>query len=441
VCPKDKDREIYLLGNPPYRGYSLQDEEQKDDLKAAASCKVEGYKKLDYISAWFIKGAEYIKSSSAKLSFVSTNSICQGQQVEILWPSILSQQIEISFAYTSFKWTNNAKRNAGVYVVILGLTNKNKKLNKYIYSGTRKIVVKNINPYLVSGENIFVRARSSSLSNIPQMVSGLKAGDDGNLILSKQEKSALFEKYPDCKKLIKRYIGAREFMDGIERYCIWVSKENAEFASSFPQIKERFDKCKNFRLKSKKKATQKKANTPYSFDETNWVNSNPILIPQTGSEKRNYLPVAFLDSEYVISNGARVIYDAEPWIFGLLSSRMHITWVKAVAGRLKMDMQYSNTLCYNTFPVQDLTEKQKEMLTTHVYTVLEEREKNSEKTMAEQYDPEKMPDGLREAHYNLDLAVERCYRSKPFQSDEERLEYLFKLYEEMTEQEENPCLI
>ncbi len=232
------------------------------------------------------------------------------------------------------------------------------------------------------------------------------------------------------------YIGATEFMNNTTRYCIYV--DNGQYieatkASMF--MNQRFQNVKEFRLKSTKSATNKKAATPYAFDEDKYISEEFILVPQTGSERREYLPVGFYDEMFVPSNAVRVIYNTEPWLFGMLSSKMHIVWVKAVAGRQKMDPQYSNTLCYNTFPFPNISVKQKESLSLYVFAILDERAKHPEKTMAQLYDPEKMPDGLRQAHQELDEAIERCYRLQPFKTDTERLEYLFKLYEEMTTKE------
>ncbi|HLR89676.1 MAG TPA: DNA methyltransferase [Balneolaceae bacterium] len=435
VCPKGGTDEIYILGNPPYLGYSRQSKSNKDDLSVAFSQNT-NHKKLDYISAWFILGSRYIKDTENRLAFVTTNSITQGIQVSLLWPTIFRKNLEINFAHRPFKWNNNAKSNAGVYVVIIGLGNSRPSDNRFIFDEYGKKKVKKINPYLIEGESVFVNDRKETLSpELNKMVSGIKAGDDGNLILSEDEKNILLEKEPEAKKYIKKYIGAREFMNGTNRFCIWVEDDQYENAKKIPSLAKRFDQLRKFRLASKKKATRKKSNKPYAFDETTFVGSNSILIPQTGSERRLYLPIGFLDASYVISNAARAIYDAKPWLFGLLSSRMHITWVKAVAGRLKMDMQYSNTLCYNTFPFPKISDQRKQEITQCVFRILEERENHPEKTLAELYDPDKMPQGLLEAHQANDEVIEKCYRSRPFESDEQRLEYLFKLYEEMIEEE------
>jgi hypothetical protein len=224
-------------------------------------------------------------------------------------------------------------------------------------------------------------------------------------------------------------------MNNTYRYCFHITTEaEAKSAYKIKSLAERFEKVKAFRLGSKKEATNNKAITPYFFDEDKHQNGEFILVPQTGSERREYLPVGYFDSSFVPSNATRVIYNAQPWLFGILSSKMHIVWVKAVAGRLKTDMQYSNTLCYNTFPFPDITLKQKETLNLYVFAILDERAKHPEKTMAHLYDPDKMPKGLKQAHEELDRAIEQCYRLQPFTSDTERLEYLFKMYEEMTKQ-------
>ena len=433
VCLKNVSDEIYILGNPPYLGSSMQNTEQKDDM-ALVFKGFNNYKNLDYIAAWFIKGANFIQNYNAQFAFVSTNSICQGEQVALLWPPIFDKKLEIGFAHTSFKWNNNAKANAAVSVIIVGVRNIEKS-QKFIFNGNTKYVVNNINAYLANAHNIIVEKRNKQISNLLVMASGIKAGDGGNLILNEDEKNNLLAEYPESKRLIKDYIGADDLMNGRKRYCIWVNEENKELSYSIPPLLKRFEKCRELRIASKKAATRKKAEFPYQFDETTFIEADSIIIPQTGSEKRTYVPIGFLNSGTIISNAARVIYNAESYLFSIISSRMHIVWVKAVAGRLKTDMQYSNTLCYNTFPFPPISQSQKEELEQCVFRILEERENHSEKTLAQRYDPDKMPEGLREAHRLNDLAVERCYRSKPFESDEERLEYLFKLYEKMIAEE------
>ncbi|WP_394758575.1 class I SAM-dependent DNA methyltransferase [Flavobacterium sp.] len=430
ACPKAKNNEIYILGNPPYLGYSRQDIEQKKDMEIVFS-EIRDYKKLDYISCWFVKASNFISKTNYKFSFVTTNSITQGEQVALLWPFIFSKELEIGFAHTSFKWTNNAKGNAGVSVVIIGLQNKLNQDKYLFYNGLTK-KVGNINAYLIEGSNIIVSQLMNPISELPTMIKGSSPGDDGNLLLDEDEKNKIISDNPSFINFIKKYIGAREFMNNFYRYCILVENEDLGIVKNYAPITDRFERVKKFRLESKKESTRKKALNPNKFDEMKYKMTDSILIPQTGSERREYIPVGFFDNSYVISNAARVIYDAEPWLFGLLSSKMHIVWVKAVSGRLKTDMQYSNTLCYNTFPFPEITIKQKEIINLHVFAILEEREKYTEKTMSHLYDPDKMPKGLKEVHHELDLAIERCYRLKPFESDVERLEFLFNEYEKMT---------
>jgi hypothetical protein len=364
TCPKNKNDEIYILGNPPYLGYSRQDKDQKEDMKIVFS-SIKNFKKLDYIACWFVKGSHFIKNTKHQYAFVSTNSVTQGEQVALLWPNILNKRLEVGFAHTSFRWTNNAKGNAGVSVIIIGIRSvvKNQKI---IFTDSISKKVNNINPYLLDTSNLIVHSSFNTLSKLPTMIKGSSPGDNGNLLLEEDEKNIILKENPSTIEFFKKYIGAREFMNGNLRYCILINENNYAEAVKIQLIKNRFDKVSAFRLKSKKASTREKAKYPYLFDENKYQNSDSILIPQTGSERREYLPIGFFDHSYVISNAARVIYNAEPWLFGLLSSKAHMVWTKAVAGRLKTDMQYSNTLCYNTFPFPEISQKQKEQINLHV---------------------------------------------------------------------------
>ena len=433
VCPKNEGDEIYILGNPPYLGGSLQNVEQKSDLEFV----FEGYKNfknLDYISCWFLKGSEFINGINSRLSFVTTNSISQGEQVSMLWKHIFNFGVEINFAYQSFKWTNNAKGNAGVIVVIIGLQNED-TTNKYLYLKSNIRKVNNISPYLLEGNNSFVEKRKKLLSSIQNMNYGSKPTDGGNLLLTDEEKQSLVSTNSNAEKFIKKLTGAREIINGIERWCIWIEDKDLKQALEIPEIDSRVKKVQEMRKLSPKKATQKLADEPHKFGEIRYYKSSSIVIPRHSSENRTYIPFGFIDETYVISDSAQAIYNAEPWTFSILSSCMHMTWMRTVAGRLKTDYRYSSTLVYNTFPFPKITKVQKEEITQTTFKILEEREKYSEKTLAQLYDPDKMPEGLREAHRQNDLAIERCYRKKPFESDEERLEYLFKLYEKMIAEE------
>ncbi len=433
VCPITEKDEVFVIGNPPYLGYSRQDENQKEDMKIVFS-RINNYKKLDYIACWFYKATQYIENKNAKYAFVTTNSITQGEQVALLWPLILNKGQEIDFAHQSFKWTNNAKGNAGVAVVIIGIRNIDGK-DKFLYNQNLKQSVKNISPYLTNTSNVYVTPRTNPLSELPAMIKGSSPGDNGNLLLDQDEKNEIISKHPEAEKFIKKYIGASEFIKGTSRFCIHVADDNVKEAYKIKALEERFEKVEIFRLNSKKEATQKKAETPHFFDEDKHQKGEFILVPQTGSERRSYIPIGYFDDSYVPSNATRVIYKVQPWLFGVISSRMHIVWVKAVAGRLKMDMQYSNTLCYNTFPFPDITTKQKENLNQYVFDIMDERAKHPSKTMAQLYNPITMPKGLLQAHQELDTAIEQCYRLQPFKNDTERLEYLFKQYEEMLQKD------
>jgi type II restriction/modification system DNA methylase subunit YeeA len=430
VCPKNVGDEIYILGNPPYVGTRNQESSHKEDM-AFVFGKTKNYKILDYIACWFYIGAKYIQNINAKLAFVSTNSISQGDQVSVLWSNIFNKDIEISFAHQSFLWKNNAKDNAAVIVVIIGLGNKNKN-EKKLYSENFIKRVSNINGYLIAGSNVVVERRAKPLINIPKMSYGNYTGGCDELFLSPTEKEDLINSNPESIKFIRKLSGSAEFIQGKERYCLWISNSNLEEVLKIDDIKNRIEKVRKNRLLSKDEALQKLAQRAHQFRDTNEAKESSIIIPIVSSERRKYIPMGFLDKEYIIPNSAQAIYDAEPWIFGIINSFMHNLWVKTVGGKLKSDYRYSSVLCYNTFPFPNISQKQKDEITELVFAILDEREKHSQKTLAQLYDPDKMPEGLRKAHHNLDIAIEQCYRSKPFESDEERLEYLFKMYEEMT---------
>ena len=430
ACPKHKNDEIYILGNPPYLGARIQDSKQKMDM-AIVFKNINGYNNMDYIASWFYLGSKYIDGINAKCAFVSTNSICQGEQVALIWPNILSDNIEIGFAVQSFKWTNNAKGNAGVTVIIVGLSSDSKN-QKYLYINNIEKQVANINPYLVDSKNIFISNRSKPLSKLPDINFGSMANDGGHLLLNEEDKNYLIQNDNRANLLIKNLVGSLEFIRGKERFCLWITDENKDLAYSLAAVKKRIDLTFDVRNKSTRKSTNDLAMFPYKFGEIRHQNTQSILIPRHSSENRKYIPIGFYDENYIIADSALAIYNAEPWIFGIITSSMHMVWVRNVGGKLKTDYQYSKNIVYNTFPFPEISIKQKEIINLHVFAILEEREKHPEKTLAQLYDPDKMPKGLKDAHHELDLAIERCYRPhKPFESDSERLEYLFKMYEEM----------
>lgn len=426
--PKE-EAEVYILGNPPYEGARKQSAEQKADMDFVFS-DYEKYRDIDYIGCWFYLGAKYIKNSNNKLAFVSTNSITQGQQVALLWDKILAKNIEIYFAYTSFKWANNAKNNAGVTCVIIGLSNVTKQ-NKFLYTSTGKANVNAISPYLTSKQPI-VSQLKNSISKLPKMRFGNMPNDGGYLILNEEEKKSLEQKYPEASKFIKVLLGSKEFINGFRRYCLWINDDQLCEALKIPDIAERIELTKLHRKNSKDIGTQKLSLRPHQFRDLHIAKTHSIIIPSVSSERRTYIPIGFLDRNVIISNAAQAIYDAELWVFGVVTSYMHMVWVRAVGGKLETRIRYSAELCYNTFPFPKISEQQKKRIELCVQEILRIREKYSQKTMAELYDPDKMPKDLYDAHFSLDLVIESCYRKKPFENDEQRLAHLFKMYEMMT---------
>ena len=431
VCPHTKEEEVFVFGNPPYLGSSMQDKEQKEDKELVLG-NLKSYKDLDYIACWFYLAAKYINNSHSQYAFVSTNSICQGEQVAMIWEPIFNMKLEIGFAYTSFKWNNNAKAKAQVMVVIVGIRNISFR-EKYIYIDNKCKKVSSINCYLLEGSNIIVVKRSNNPSIQIQSVSGNKATDDGKLILSTIEKDELLLKYGnEVGQYIHPFTGSKEFIRGEIRYCLIVSEQEYIKADKIEELHNRFEHIKDFRLKSTENATRLTANRPYSFFFSSYKAEKSIIIPATSSENRIYIPMGILDEDVVVSNSANVVYGATMWLFGILTSLMHMAWVKTVGGRLKTDYRYSAQLCYNTFPFPQITEEKKQEIEEAAEEVLLVREDYPGKNLADLYDPDKMPEDLREAHHKLDLIVESCYQDKPFANDEERLECLFKLYEKMT---------
>ena len=433
VCENNGETEIYLIGNPPYVGARLQSDEQKQDFSIAFNARPFS-NNLDYISIWFYKGALYIKNSKAELSFVTTNSVSQGEHVALMFPLLFELGLEIGYAYTSFRWENNARRNAGVTVAVVNLRSVSNR-SKYLFDGSTRQKVENINGYLASSENVFVQKRSRPISKLPPATFGSMPNDGGHLLLGEMEKVRMVASSPDAQRFIRKFTGASEFIDSKERYVIWIEDDQLNDATSIDWIATRIDAVREMRSKSKRAATKNLALTPHRFGEVRHKNTNAIIIPNHSSERRLYIPIGFLDQSTVISNAANAVYDAEPWVFALLTSRMHMVWTRAVGGKLKTDYRYSNTIVYNNFPVPSLSDALKQQLTDRALRVLDVREYHSELTLADLYDPDKMPDNLRRAHAELDALVDSIYRKREFSSDEERLSLLFEMYAKMTEAE------
>lgn len=432
VCPHADNVETYLIGNPPYLGSSLQSESQKADMDRVLG-SLPSFKKLDYIATWFFKGAAYIAGHNAKLAFVTTNSICQGEQVSILWPHIFQENVEIGFAHQSFKWANSAKKNAGVTCNIVGLRNLCNE-QKYIFSADSKRAVANINAYLLDYKNIFISNRRSPLASISPMSYGSKPADGGHLLLSSSEKEAMLQSYPAAEPFIKRFVGTDEFLYSTERHCLWIEDYEMDVASRIPPIRERLDGVRAMRLKSPKVPTKEMAKFPNRFGESRHVAGTPsIIVPAHSSENRRCVPMGFLDGNSVVSNSAYLVLNANAFDLGLLQSTMHTEWIKAVGGALETRIRYSSSLCYNNFPVPRVTANQRKRVEECALEILAQRELYAELTLDELYEPDDMPQGLEEAHDALDLVVDSCYRARPFESAEDRVIFLFKLYEKLTE--------
>lgn len=430
VCPHTKAEEVFVFGNPPYLGSKLQSKEQKNDINFTFGA-LKNSKILDYISIWFYLGSKFIDKCNAKFAFVSTNSICQGEQVSVLWPQILGSLQEITFAHNSFKWTNNAKNNAGVTVVVIGVGNES-NMPKALYNGEKKIVTNNINPYLSTGSKTIVSKQTQTPKGLPKICFGCMPYDNGFLLLDSYEYNKFTEEYPDDLHFVRRIYGSEEFINDGKRYCLWIDDNQLDKALKNPEISKRIEKTKEYRLKSVDESGRKLALKAHQFREHPLLNQEKVIIPAVSSENRDYIPMGILDKNTIVSNSAFAIYDAPIWLFGLLTSRMHMSWVRTVSGRLKTDYRYSAQLCYNTFPFPTLSESKKKEIEAAAEEVLITREYYPGSTLADLYDPDKMPQDLREAHSKLDDIVENCYPGYPFASEESRLECLFKLYEKMT---------
>ncbi|MBO5629982.1 MAG: class I SAM-dependent DNA methyltransferase, partial [Aeriscardovia sp.] len=428
VCPHTPEEEVFIFGNPPYLGSRNQDKEQKEDMNIVFGNIQHGV--LDYICSWFYKAALYCRENkNTSFAFVSTNSITQGVQIPILWEPIYALNLDILFAYTTFPWSNNAKYNAGVSCVIIGVGINNGKRQKVIYDANNIILVDKINPTITDKQTAIINSQSKSISGLKQMIKGSLPADDNNLTLYDEEKESIISEYPLAKKFIKNFVGAQELINGERRYCIWVNDADSEEAIKIPPFIERFERVKKMRLGSKKEVTRRIASIPYKFAEDRYRNDEALVIPVVSSERREYIPMGFVPDGTVVYYSAFAIYNATAIDFGIVTSKIHMLWTKTTSGKLESRIRYSAQLCYNTFPFPKISAEKKQEIESAAEEVLITREYYPEKTLAELYDPDKMPQDLREAHAKLDDIVESCYPGYPFASDEARLECLFKLYE------------
>jgi hypothetical protein len=426
--------ETYICGNPPYLGSTWQSVEQKSELKAIFEGRTKSWKSLDYVSGWFMKAADYGTFTNSSAAFVSTNSVCQGQQVPILWPLIFDSGHYINFAHTSFKWANLASHNAGVTVVIVGLTNTlTSNCRLYSQEDMGASILKeteNINAYLVSGPNVFIDSIRKPIAFVADMTYGNKPVDGGNLFLSSEEVCKIHES--DVARYIRPVAGSHDYINGTYRYCLWIREADLKDAEKIHFIAERIEKNKINRLSSTDLSARNLANRAHQFRDLNESERWSFIVPRHSSENRPFLPVGILQHSFIVNDSAFAIYDAPLWNVALIASKLHLIWIGTVCGKLETRYRYSNTLGWNTFPVPTLTEQNKADLTRCAEDILLAREAHFPATIADLYDPEAMPANLREAHELNDETLERIYIGRRFKNDTERLEKLFELYTQMS---------
>lgn len=424
----------FICGNPPYYGGKLQSQQQKDDLKTVFQGRSDRWASLDYVAGWFLKASDYVRVAGTGAALVSTNSICQGQQVPILWPLILRNGMSISFAHTSFRWSNLATRKAVVTVVVVGLGRTGDKRHARLWEITDDgdtIVrdVPNINPYLIPGRDIIVQPAPKSENGLHEMVFGNMPRDSGHLLLTPEEMRALDVTDPDAKPFRRLFQGSEDFIQGKYRGCIWVSERDRDAAYRVPGLVRRMNAVAAARRDMKAASTQKFADKPHRFVQIQgYAKRHAIIVPRHSSETRPYLPVGLVDANVIVADSALAIYDAPIWDLAIIASRLHLVWISAVCGKIKTDFRYSNTLGWNIFPVPKFTEQEKVDLTRCAENILLARESYFPASVADLYDADAMPQDLRAAHDANDEVLERIYIGRRFRNDTERLERLFDLY-------------
>lgn len=442
----EKPRYHFILGNPPFVGKHLMSKKQSSEMEFVFNTD-SGIGVLDYVAGWYLKASEYIKNyqySDSVLpktisAFVSTNSICQGEQVSVLWSRLINQfGISIHFAHRTFQWSNEAKGIAAVHVIIVGFSNYESKLRKLftyenIKGDSTMMIAKNINPYLVDGPNVLLLSRKKPICKVPEMLYGNKLVDGGNYLFTDEEKEIFLSSEPEALKYFRPILSGDEYLNGRNRWVLYLSDASPIEINTMPKVLERIKAVREYRKASTKKQTQEASHTPTLFAEPRQPTSNFLLIPRTSSENRQYIPFGFFNAFYIVNDSCTALPNAGKYEFGNLSSVMHMTWVKYTCGRLKSDFRYSNSLVYNNYPwPENPSDKQKQTVEEAAQAVLDARAQFPESSLADLYDPNTMPPVLVKAHQQLDKAVDLCYRPQPFPSESKRIEYLFELYEKYT---------
>ncbi len=439
VVPKEKLS--YIMGNPPFVGYSLQSKEQKADiLSIYVDEKGKPYKtagKIDYVAGWYFKASSLMHSTGIQTAFVSTNSITQGEQVASVWKPLFERfGVHIDFAYRTFRWDSEATLKAHVHCVIVGFScitpNNVEKQLKKLYSSDSFQLVKNISPYLIASPNIFIESRRNPLCDVSEMVRGSQPTDNGNLILTEEEKNELLKAEPQVEKFIRPFMMGKDFIQRKPRYCLWLVGANPADLKKCRKVMERVEQVRTFRLASKKEATRKKADTPTLFDEIKECKTKYIALPVVSSENRRYIPIEYLSPEIIAGNKLFMVADADLYLFGVLTSNVHMAWTRTVCGRLKSDYSYSNTVVYNNFPFPAPSSEQHARIERTAQAILDARNLSPACTLADLYDELTMPPELRKAHQANDLAVMSAYGFDKRITESECVAELMKLYQKLT---------
>ncbi|HVZ79829.1 MAG TPA: DNA methyltransferase [bacterium] len=425
----------FILGNPPFVGKKARDKNQQNDMEKVFG-KGDGSGVLDYVCCWYRKAAEYIHNTKIGVGFVSTNSISQGEQPGILWPTLFGKYgLKIWFGYRTFPWESEAKGKANVHVVIIGFGAFERK-PKYIFElldekeGFLRTEVSNISPYISEGPDTAIEERKTPISpNIPEMYFGNMPNDDGNFLLTNDEKDDLIKKEPKAKKVIRPFLSSKEFLRNIPRWCIWLKDIEPNLINDLKEIKNRIELVKKYRSESDREATRKLAAYPSLFGEIRQPKTSFVLVPRHSSENRRYIPMSYFGPENIVADSCLFLPEATYFHFGILNSTMHMAWVRQICGRLESRYRYSVGLVYNNFPwPENPNERQQEKVEEAAKAVLAARQSHPTSNLADLYDPLSMPSNLNKAHAELDREVEKCYRKEPFESDRKRFEFLFDLY-------------
>ena len=443
IVPKEKLS--YIIGNPPFVGHSIQNEQQKKEIRSiyvdenGKEYNLAG--KIDYVAGWYFKAASLISNTNIKVAFVSTNSICQGEQVVGVWQPLYKRfGVNIDFAYQTFKWGSEAKDKAAVHCVIVGFSTNHNNEKKQLFSSTDKLdLVDNINPYLLSGKTIFVESVKTPICPVSPMYFGSKPTDGGYFFLTPEEKQVIVRKEPQSEKYIRKVLGAQEYINNVERYCLWLVGITPSELKSSPMIYERVKKVREFRLASKAESTRKFADRPTEFKQNAQPNKPYLIVPRVSSENRRYVPIGYIDPEVIATDATQIIPNATLYEFGVITSNVHMAWMRTVAGRLKSDYRYSSTIVYNTYPWPKITEEQKEYISKTAQGILDARALESESSLADLYNDVIMPVELRKAHQANDIAVMKAYGmikkvngKDKLMSETETISKLFEMYEELT---------